>query len=256
MNNIDLDLKVKEANKQFYNIAANIYERVDGRRGARLPDWLDEKLRKIAKCSSGGTVLDVGSGAGWIARNVLGYFKNVVAIDISPIILQKVDQENIDKVVCDVEFMPFKNESFNTVICFSVLHHIYNIELLMKELHRILRKGGMLYSDHDIEKNFVKRFNIPLRIYRKFFDASQRYSKIDERLTKELYETSEIHSNGIDSNNIVAILNSIGFREIVVSYHWLGLNFITDKIFSKVTSKCSWAPILSVTARKDIDKSL
>lgn len=246
----DEKLRIKEANRIFYDIAADIYEQVDGRRTTDFPSWLDNNLKKIAEYSDKGSLLDIGTGTGWIACRAKEYFDYVVAIDISSAILKKIERENIIKVSCDAEFMPFRDESFDVAVSFSLLHHIYDIESLLKEIYRILRAGGILYTDHDIEKNFVRRFSLPMRIYRKIFDASRRYNRADKRLTRELYQASEIHSDGIDGKSIEAILNSIGFSETVISYHWLGLSSVTDKFLGNRLNKRGWAPILSIIAKK------
>jgi SAM-dependent methyltransferase len=38
--------------------------------------------------------------------------------------------------------MPFDSESFDLVICFSVLHHIPNVSTVIREMQRVLKPGG------------------------------------------------------------------------------------------------------------------
>ena len=40
---------------------------------------------------------------------------------------------------------PFKNNEFEEVICNSILEHVEDIGKTMKELHRILKKGGKIH---------------------------------------------------------------------------------------------------------------
>jgi len=45
-------------------------------------------------------------------------------------------------VKIDVQAMPFENDSFDIVICNHVLEHVEDDIKAMKEIYRILRKGG------------------------------------------------------------------------------------------------------------------
>ncbi|SVE07963.1 uncharacterized protein METZ01_LOCUS460817, partial [marine metagenome] len=48
-------------------------------------------------------------------------------------------------VVCDItQGLPFKNESVDELICVHVLEHIEDMKGIMKELHRVLKSGGLL----------------------------------------------------------------------------------------------------------------
>ena len=51
----------------------------------------------------------------------------------SPLAEYKVD-------VCD---LPFQSDSFDFVLCNHVLEHVYDDELAIKELHRVLKKKGV-----------------------------------------------------------------------------------------------------------------
>lgn len=48
-------------------------------------------------------------------------------------------------VVCDItQGLPFKNGSVDELICVHVLEHIKDLKGIMKELHRVLKIGGLL----------------------------------------------------------------------------------------------------------------
>ena len=48
-------------------------------------------------------------------------------------------------VVCDItQGLPFKNESVEELIFVNVLEHIEDMKGIMKELHRVLKSGGLL----------------------------------------------------------------------------------------------------------------
>ena len=62
------------------------------------------------------------------------HFENYFTADLnSPLAEYKVD-------VCD---LPFQSNSFDFVLCNHVLEHVYDDELAIKELHRVLKKKGV-----------------------------------------------------------------------------------------------------------------
>lgn len=248
MNIENLDYRVKEANKEFYDTVADIYERADGRRTEVLDRWLSDKLEKLSKATEGGILLDLGCGTGVVLRNGSRYFKYTYGIDISQGMLKRM--EGGSRICADCSFIPFKDESIDVIVCFSVLHHIYNHEGVFKEIYRILKKEGLLYIDHDIDRMFVRRFYPFVKIYRYIFDSANRCIRLKKGLTKELYDLSEIHSGGIDSDKILKKLEELGFVDIEEQYHWFGLNKFINLMIGHRTFRKGSAPLFSVSAKK------
>lgn len=245
-----LDLQVKKANRQFYDAIADVYEQVDGRRNDELIAWLGNRMKELRKMADGDILLDIGCGSGVVMRCSKKYFKHVIGMDISFEILKHV-KKGLGNAVCgEAGSLPFKNDTINAVVCFSVLHHIYDHKAVFAEIYRVLKKGGMLYIDHDLDRSFVKRFFPLIKLYRYFFDAGRRYSKESEEITKELYSLTEIHANGIDSTYILDQQREMGFITIKYYYHWFGLNGVLNKLMKYRRFKRGFAPLLSVFARK------
>ncbi len=53
-------------------------------------------------------------------------------------------QKSID-YICDSKAIPVKNNSFDFILCTQVLEHIKEPHLLIKEMYRILKKGGRVF---------------------------------------------------------------------------------------------------------------
>ncbi len=47
-------------------------------------------------------------------------------------------------IIANAESLPFRNESFNFILASHVLEHVSNLQNSMKEIHRILKPGGIL----------------------------------------------------------------------------------------------------------------
>lgn len=248
-------MDVKNANRIFYDLAADVYEQVDGRRNEEISKWLDEIIEDLSKKTSGETLLDLGCGTGFVMKKAAKYFKKIYGIDISEKMVNNIKLlPNMKVFTGDIANLPFGNDSFDVVTSVAVLHHISDHTPVIKEVYRVLKKEGMFYTDHDIDRRFVKIFYIPLKIYRKIFNAGKRYIKANKNITRKLYELSEVHSDGIEVFNLIKNLKSVGFIEVQVYYHWIGLsNFINNimRLFgNKRNFPRGFAPSFSIIAKK------
>lgn len=90
---------------------------------------------------SGKDLLDLGCGFGGYSKAFLDAGANVIGLDLSPI----NTQDKIPMVSGDALSLPFINNSFDIVICASLIEHIPEPFLLLKEIYRVLKSGGLLY---------------------------------------------------------------------------------------------------------------
>lgn len=112
-------------------------------------------------------VLDIGCGFGWCELNFLDRgVKKMVGIEISENDL-KTAKENIvnEKVrfkVGNATDLPFKDESFDTVVCWDVIEHIpKNTEDLMFEnVNRALKPKSIFYLSAPYN-SFVSKISDP-----------------------------------------------------------------------------------------------
>ena len=82
-----------------------------------------------------GRMLDMGCGA-QPYRDLFGHVDSYVAMDLP--IVGRVD------VGGDALALPFRDDAFDTVLCNQVLEHVPRPELLMAEVVRAMRPGGVL----------------------------------------------------------------------------------------------------------------
>ena len=55
-------------------------------------------------------------------------------------------------IVGDAEHTEFEDESFDCIVCMGVLHHL-NLDAAYKEIHRILKKDGIVLADEALANN-------------------------------------------------------------------------------------------------------
>ncbi len=252
MNHTDINRQdVKRANRCFYDAVADQYEEIDGRRSPAMEAWLRKNLLALKERTGPGNFLDLGAGSGLAARCAKGIFKTIVGLDLSPGLLIQNHHAFDLAVAADVDHLPFSDQSFDVITSFAVLHHLYDYERLVSECSRILRPGGIFYSDHDMDVSFYKRFRIPLTVYRKYNDACERYRQASVEVTRELYELTEYHENGVDTNRILSRFEEAGLQ-VEKKFHWYGLHPVTDTMFGTRGLKQGWAPVVSILATKAI----
>ncbi|MBF0219410.1 MAG: class I SAM-dependent methyltransferase [Gammaproteobacteria bacterium] len=239
--------QVRHANRRFYDLAAAQYEAVDGRRTTAVLAWISERMAALSQRCGGGRLLDIGCGSGVVLGCAEDYFVQRVGVDISSEIL-KLAQKHGEAVCADAAQLPFAEGSFDAVVCFAALHHIYDHQPLLAEVYRILKPGGIFYSDHDMSRAFSDRFHWPLQLYRTLFNAQRRYQQADSRLDAELYRLTEIHEQGIDQESLITAMSAAGFAQVDASYHWYGLNGLLDRMRGTQPRGKGWAPLLTVYA--------
>jgi 2-polyprenyl-3-methyl-5-hydroxy-6-metoxy-1,4-benzoquinol methylase len=94
------------------------------------------------------SVLELGCGTGYFTRELAVTGAQITAIDISLELLEVARQRcspgNVQFEVGNAYAMTFPDETFDSVVGSSVLHHL-EIEAALKEIHRVLKPGGSIY---------------------------------------------------------------------------------------------------------------
>jgi len=87
-----------------------------------------------------GRILDVGCGESPYRFLLDQMTTEYVGIDV--VDAHNFDYENSETVPFDGEHIPFPECSFDAVICTEVLEHVSHFQVLVDEIHRVLREGG------------------------------------------------------------------------------------------------------------------
>ena len=98
-------------------------------------------------------VLDVGCGNGYIAHHLTGILgSTVVGLDVG-----KGTTARINYLTYDGRHFPVKDQSFDAVLLCYVLHHAQDCRLVLSEVSRVLRDGGLAIIYEDIPKGWWDR---------------------------------------------------------------------------------------------------
>lgn len=98
--------------------------------------------------ASAKTVLDVGCGGAWLAKELIPQGKNVVSMDISttnPLrAVQLVPSSNHHGLVADVFSLPIRKDSVDCIVAAEIIEHVKDPALFIACLFNVLKPGGTL----------------------------------------------------------------------------------------------------------------
>lgn len=107
-----------------------------------LSDHFDSSLRDM-------TLLNVGGSAGIIDEYLSRHFAHVTGIDIDEKAIRYAQanfrKENLRLELGDALDLKYPDDSFDVVICSQVYEHVADANLLMAEMFRVVRPGGVVY---------------------------------------------------------------------------------------------------------------
>jgi 2-polyprenyl-3-methyl-5-hydroxy-6-metoxy-1,4-benzoquinol methylase len=108
--------------------------------------------------------LDFGAGTGNITGKLLNMGYKVTAIDISAEMCKILERkyksyseaEKLIVINSPIEEVSFDQDKFDLVTCYSVLHHLPGYLDEIKRLSFSLKKGGVMYLDHEASPFYWK----------------------------------------------------------------------------------------------------
>jgi SAM-dependent methyltransferase len=110
---------------------------------------LDARVPAVeaVKAAAPRRVLEVGCGwgelAAWLAAETGA---EVVAVDLSPRMVELARERGVDARVGDVQELPFADASFDVAVAAWMLYHVPDLDRALAELARVVRPGGRLVA--------------------------------------------------------------------------------------------------------------
>jgi ubiquinone/menaquinone biosynthesis C-methylase UbiE len=99
-------------------------------------------------------VLDIGCGTGTQCGDLAGNVKQVTGIDISSKLLAIAEQRKAERKLDNIEFIKtslyderLKEDGFDVVMAFFVLHFIEDTDAVFMRIHDLLEPGGLFISE-------------------------------------------------------------------------------------------------------------
>lgn len=106
-----------------------------------------------------GKYLDVGCGRGEIVKAAANLGWNANGCDISEEYVKYAKKDNqVNVFVGTVEELQFEENSFDFITLIEVVEHLYNPLNTINELHRIMKKDGVIYLSTPNEESIYQTF--------------------------------------------------------------------------------------------------
>ncbi|HEX6994498.1 MAG TPA: class I SAM-dependent methyltransferase [Gammaproteobacteria bacterium] len=121
------------------------YWRETGPKPARASEYADYVCRQLAALGRKGTLLDFGCGWGTQLEAAVRNGWQAVGLEVDPRKIDYCREHGLHAVLGDLRDRPFPEASFDAAVAEQVFEHLYSPIEYMRELHRVLKPGGLLY---------------------------------------------------------------------------------------------------------------
>jgi len=131
-------------------------------------------------------VLDFGCGPGsYIIPLVklVGESGKIYALDIHPLAIQKVKDIALKKQLINVETIlsdcqtGLPDNNLDAVLLYDAFHHLSDPDVVLKELYRVLKPGGILsFGDHHMKEKEIVAAAINDRLFRLLRKGQRTYT--------------------------------------------------------------------------------
>jgi ubiquinone/menaquinone biosynthesis C-methylase UbiE len=176
---------------------------------------IEKNIKEIKERTKGRNALDIGIGSGNVYFYLAKYFDNAYGLDVA---LELAKQKGIpinSLIKADCQNLPFKNNSFDLITAYELIHHLKDPEIFFKQAFSCLKNNGMLYIDGEKNRKFFKYY-VKISLIISYF-----YRSRDAKYWKDFFKPhsdGEYHFGGFFIEDLYRELKRIGFREISINY--------------------------------------
>jgi ubiquinone/menaquinone biosynthesis C-methylase UbiE len=230
--------EVIKANIDVHTMMADTYN-------SKEPHFRPENRAKVRanlealKAKGGDKLLDIGCGTGFIIDLAKDLFPEIRGVDVTQAMLDRVDVSsgNISLLNCSAEKLPYSDDYFDVVTAYAFLHHVEDYRKILREVFRVLKRGGSFYID--LEPNSVfwtamedldrvrkdGRFALSDIVLKEIDSVLYTDDRVEKEfgIEKDVFNKAEYTKSilgGIDPPRFMEDTRNIGFSECTVSYEW------------------------------------
>ena len=165
---------------------AEIYEGIEGEDAIQGETDLNEACTEaILADVVGTTVLEAGSGRGFLLRELAGLptLDRIVGIDlVAP--SEGTTNDRVEYVHGSVTELPFADNEFDTVVCTHVLEHIPDVHRALAELRRVARDRLIIVVPR--ERPYRWGFNLHIHFFPYQYNVDALTGSVDGAALRDL----------------------------------------------------------------------
>jgi ubiquinone/menaquinone biosynthesis C-methylase UbiE len=120
--------------------------------GGRLYEW--KRRLALQWVNAQDVVLDAGCGNGLFTIPLSAHARMVYGVDFTEELLNDLKANlptcqpaNLQLVQGDLRRLPFSDEFFDSIVCYSTLYYVRELDRVLREFHRTLKRGGRAIFD-------------------------------------------------------------------------------------------------------------
>lgn len=163
-----------------------------------------EATLELVTFSNGDSVLDIGSGPGFLCEHVadlVGANGRVVGVDISQDLVERSERRNTRPWLSfrtgDATALDEPNATYDVVLCTQVLEYIPDVDAVLSEVARVLKPGGVAVFVATDWDSALWRSDDPERMARvlRAWEAHCAHPRLPRVLQQHLVDAGlELHS--------------------------------------------------------------
>jgi SAM-dependent methyltransferase len=202
---------------------------------SRVKGILDRLVKDLPSRASKATAIDFGCGTGFMIDLIHERFHEVHGVDITRDMMKEVDLSpgNIFLHEVEAENTSFPNESFDFATAYSFMDHLYDYQKFLREAYRVLKHGGIFYSDLNPNRDFIRAMAHAEKVRSFASDIVDReiqgalhngsFHEADSGVDAALVEMAEpikTHAGGFCFEEVLDVATEIGFSKVKVEFQW------------------------------------
>ena len=138
-----------ELEKTFWNSFADKYDGFINNNLSKTYRIILDNLANDTKMTK--NLLEIATGTGIIALKLSDHISKIIAIDIAPEMIKIAQEKCIQKSISNIDFrigdscsLEFQDKTFDTIIASNVLHLLFEPDLALQEMRRVLEDNGQI----------------------------------------------------------------------------------------------------------------
>lgn len=245
---VDQRQETLKANKYVHTLL------VTGGEYQKSPHFLPENRAKVRAMllsltadmdKADSKAIDFGCGTGFMLDLLKDQFSEVHGVDIAPAMLNQVDRSsgNVFLYEASAERTPFMSGFFDFATAYSFMDHLYDVPMFLREVHRVLRPGGVFFAGLNPNRDFIQAMaraetwkgnRVSSIVDREIKGALHNGDYYEEKFgvdasMLDMAEPIKALHKGFAADEVYDLARHIGFEGCEISHDWfLGQASVTQ----------------------------